>query len=75
MITFPKQKAAFNYANKLNVRCVFDNESPVHVFSRECSKDSHRYFLVESIHTFYLKYTHMAATDLTFYEIIRVGFP
>ena len=74
LITFPNQIAAFNYANKLNVRCVFD-ESPVHVFSRECSKDGHRYFLVGGIHSFYLKYTQMTATDLTFYEIIRVGFP
>ena len=45
LITFPNQIAAFNYANKLNVRCVFD-ESSVHVFSRECSKHGHRFFLV-----------------------------
>ena len=31
LITFPNQLAAFSYANKLNVRCVFD-ESSVHDF-------------------------------------------
>ena len=75
LTTFQKQVLAFNYANKVNVRSVFDNQSPVHVFARECSKKGHRYYLVLTIHSFYMKYTSMTDRDLTFYEILRAGFP
>ena len=73
--TFQKQIEAFNYANKLNVRRFTHNQPPTHVFSRECSNSGHRYFFVEDISSFYLKYKSMTYRDLTFYELLRAGFP
>ena len=52
LTTFTKKVAAFNYANRLNVRRYFDNLTPVHVFARKCSDAGHRYFLVETIASF-----------------------
>ena len=75
LTTFRKQNLAYNHANKLNVHRYFRNESPTHVFSRECSASGHRYFLVENVSSFYHKYKQMNKGDLAFYEIFRPDFP
>ena len=51
--TFPKQDFAINYVRRHNSIRSQCGKSLLHVFSRECHVDRHRYFVVEDRRTFY----------------------
>ena len=56
LTTFKKQSEAFKYADMVNIARSARNERPMLVFSREISNEGHRYFIVDSVDSFYEKY-------------------
>ena len=75
LTTFKKRTLAVKYAENINTSRLAKNENMNTVFSREVTKEGHRYFFVEDLSSFYQKYMTMSAKHRTMYEIIRPDFP
>ena len=73
--SFKKRTLAVEYADNINTSRLTKNENLTAVFSREETKEGHRYFFVEDLSSFYQKYMTMSAKDRTMYEIIRLVLP
>ena len=73
--TFRNQAAAFIYVDRINRLRYAEKQILMPVFSREYSRDGHRYFVAEDVDIFYLKYIRMSQYDRAFYEVIRADLP